>query len=263
MLEELPTTLFIAAVMAVALALYRRWSYAHPSAVAPPEPQELSQGMSLLMIACVTASAAVSLGCFIVLGEEYPVFTPAVDQAVSNAPFIATVGAYVVSCLAIGFYEEALFRAIAPGLFERGFVGNGLSPRKCVLYAALLSSALFAVLHVLAPIVSGADPLQAGLQVVFKFLQGMLFGILMVGLLKRTGSFLFVVAIHTCYNLLYFMPWFVAAGAFPATYVTGLPIDTLALFTTSLLLAPVAVIAYRFLAYGACVQPSADAEDAC
>ena len=93
------------------------------------------------------------------------------------------------------------------------------------------------------------------MQVALKFLQGMLFGLAMTGLLARTGSFALAAAVHACYDLLFFLPWVMDIGGFPSTYLTGLAIDTFALAANCVCLAPTAVLSLRLLAYGGAVQP--------
>lgn len=258
LIESLPTTLLLAAMVAVLLALYRHHGQTHSSPVIGPEPGELSQGISLLIIACVTASAGATLVIFGIMGGQYPIMESVQDQSAIKGSFVATLLAYILSCAATGFYEEGLFRVLLQGLFERGFYSNGVCPRRCMLFAALLASLIFAVLHAVCPPAPEADTMQVALQALFKCVQGFLFGIVMVGLLKRTGSFVLVIAIHTCYNLLFFVPWFITVGAFPTTYLTGSIVDTVGLIATSACLVPIAALALRFLAYGGSVQRRAD-----
>lgn len=263
MIESLPATLLIAALVAVALIAYHRFDRKHPSPAALPNVAELNQGTSILVIVCMIASAATAGVCYLVFGPENPIPATAVEPLLLPVPFVSTLFIYVVTCAATGFYEEAAFRVILQGLFERGFAGNGVASRRCVLFAALLSSILFAVMHVVTPVPAGADPLHVGMQGAFKFLQGLLFGLVMTALLKRTGSLAMVTAIHMCYNLLFFLPWLAAAGSFPTTYLTGVSIDTIGLAITSMCLVPAAVFSVRFLACGGQVQRPSDEESPC
>ena len=263
LIESLPATLLIAALVAVALIVYRRFDRRHPSPASLPNPAELTQGASILVIVCMVASAATAGVCYLVFGPENPIPATAVEPLLLPVPFAATLFVYIVTCAATGFYEEAAFRVVLQGLFERGFAGNGVTPRRCVLFAALLSSVLFAVMHVITPIPEGADLLHVGMQGAFKFLQGLLFGLVMTALLKRTGSLAVVAAIHMCYNLLFFLPWLAAAGSFPTTYLTGVSIDTIGLAITSICLVPAAVFSVRFLACGGQVQRPSDGESPC
>lgn len=252
MFESLPTTILIAVLAAIALAAYRRLSRDHPSPIRSIESSELSQGMSLLIIICVTASAAVPMALYALFGSQHPL-APEVPLT-DSISFVPLFLAYVLICVATAFYEESIFRVIAQGLFERGFAGNGVRRKRCMLYAALLTSALFAAMHTVCPVPPDADQVQVTMQAVFKCVQGFLFGIVMVGLLKRTGSLALVVAMHACYNLLFFLPWLLMTGSFPVSYLTGDPIDSAGLVGTSVWLVPVALAAMRFLAYGGEVQ---------
>ena len=165
-----------------------------------------------------------------------------------------TIAAYVLVCVAVGFYEEGAFRVILQDLFTRGFSSNGARPERCALYAALLTSVLFAALHAASPLPADGDSAQIALQAILKFLQGALFGLAMAGLLAKTGSFALIVAVHTSYDLLFFLPWAISAGTFPSTYLTGLPIDTLALCANCVCLVPSAVVGIRQLVCGGAVQ---------
>ena len=263
LIESLPATLFITVFVAAALIVYRRFDHRHPSSVVLPSSAELTQGASILIIVCMVASAATAGACFLVFGSENPIPAVAVEPLPAQAPLVATLFAYVLTCAATGFYEEAAFRVVLQGLFERGFAGNGVKPPRCVLFAALFGSALFAIMHVVTPIPAGADAFHVGMQGVFKFLQGFLFGLVMTALLKRTGSLAVVAAMHMCYNLLFFLPWLAVAGSFPVTYLTGTSIDTIGLAITSICLLPAAAFSVRFLACGGQVQRPSDGESPC
>ena len=104
------------------------------------------------------------------------------------------------------------------------------------------------------PLPAGTDSAQIALQAILKFLQGALFGLAMAGLLAKTGSFMLIVAVHTSYDLLFFLPWAISAGTFPSTYLTGLPIDTLALCANCVCLVPSAIVGIRQLVCGGAVQ---------
>ena len=174
--------------------------------------------------------------------------------SIDSAPLAVTIAAYVLVCVAVGFYEEGAFRVILQDLFTRGFSSNGVRPERCALYAALLTSVLFAALHAASPLPADGDSAQIALQAILKFLQGALFGLAMAGLLAKTGSFALIVAVHTSYDLLFFLPWAISAGTFPSTYLTGLPIDTLALCANCVCLVPSAIVGIRQLVCGGAVQ---------
>lgn len=255
MLASLVPTLAITAIVAIVLIGHGRFARRRPNPAALRSQDEPTQGVSVLALLCVMLSAAIPLLCFVSVGAQYPALEFADPAAMADAPLAATVAGYLVICACVGFYEEGAFRVILQDLFARGFLGNGVRRGRCALYAAITSSALFAVLHVVSPVPVEADSAQVAMQVALKFLQGMLFGLAMTGLLARTGSFALAVAVHACYDLLFFLPWVLDIGGFPSTYLTGLAIDTFALAANCVCLAPAAVLSLRLLAYGGAVQP--------
>lgn len=254
MLASLPSALVIAAIVAAALFVFKRFSALHPNPVARMRAEEEKQGASILALACIVLSAAIPLACFMSVGADYPVLDYVDARSIDSSPLAVTIAAYILVCVAVGFYEEGAFRVILQDLFTRGFSSNGARPERCALYAALLTSVLFAALHAASPLPAGGDSTQIALQVILKFLQGTLFGLAMAGLLAKTGSFALIVAVHTSYDLLFFLPWAISAGTFPSTYLTGLPIDTLALCANCVCLVPSAVVGIRQLVCGGAVQ---------
>ena len=248
MLASLPSALVIAAIVAAALFVFKRFAALHPNPVARMRAEEEKQGTSILALACIVLSAAIPLACFMSVGADYPVLDYVDARSIDSAPLAVTIAAYVLVCVAVGFYEEGAFRVILQDLFTRGFSSNGARPERCALYAALLTSVLFAALHAASPLPAGGDSAQIALQAILKFLQGALFG------LAKTGSFALIVAVHTSYDLLFFLPWAISAGTFPSTYLTGLPIDTLALCANCVCLVPSAIVGIRQLVCGGAVQ---------
>lgn len=256
MLASLVPTLAITAIVAIVLIGHGRFARRHPNPAALRSPDEPTQGVSVLGLICVMLSAAIPLLCFVSVGAQYPALEFADPAApTADAPLVATVAGYLVICACVGFYEEGAFRVILQDLFSRGFLGNGARRGRCALYAAIAASVLFAVLHAVSPVPAEADSVQVAMQAALKFLQGMLFGLAMTGLLARSGSFVLVAAVHACYDLLFFLPWMLDIGGFPSTYLTGLAIDTFALAANCVCLAPAAVLSLRLLAYGGAVQP--------
>ena len=254
MLASLPSALVIAAIVAAALFVFKRFAALHPNPVARMRAEEEKQGTSILALACIVLSAAIPLACFMSVGADYPVLDYVDARSIDSAPLAVTIAAYVLVCVAVGFYEEGAFRAILQDLFTRGFSSNGARPERCALYAALLTSVLFAALHAASPLPEDGDSAQIALQAILKFLQGALFGLVMAGLLAKTGSFALIVAVHTSYDLLFFLPWAISAGTFPSTYLTGLPIDTLALCANCVCLVPSVIVGIRQLVCGGAVQ---------
>lgn len=254
MLESLPLSLAIVALVSCVLAGYAWYDKRHPSPIAPESGNAGPQGVSVFALACVILSASVPFICFAIMGSRYPVFDY-MDATVGGDPSLfVTIAAYLATCIAVGFYEEGIFRVILQGLFERGFAANGAQHARCGLYAAVLASMLFAGLHIASPLPSDVDTVQIVLQAALKFTQGAFFGLSMAGLLKKTGSFALIVAIHSCYDLLFFFPWIMVSGDFPATYLTGLPIDTFALGANCFCLLPVVVVSIREFMCGGAMQ---------
>ncbi|MBK9304296.1 MAG: CPBP family intramembrane metalloprotease [bacterium] len=103
-----------------------------------------------------------------------------------------------------GFAEEVVFRGVA----LRALLPGG------ALRAAVLSSAIFGLLH-LANLVSGADPVATGLQVVFAGL----FGFAAAAPRLVTGTLWPLVAIHALQDFLAF--WSAGGLAEKATPKAG------------------------------------------
>ena len=172
MLASLPSALVIAAIVAAALFVFKRFSALHPNPVARMRAEEEKQGASILALACIVLSAAIPLACFMSVGADYPVLDYVDARSIDSSPLAVTIAAYVLVCVAVGFYEEGAFRVILQDLFTRGFSSNGARPERCALYAALLTSVLFAALHAASPLPADGDSAQIALQAILKFLQG-------------------------------------------------------------------------------------------
>lgn len=156
----------------------------------------------------------------------------------------------VLSCLITAVVEELVFRGLLSTLFARRFQG----PRGLVC-AAAASALVFALLHVASDAVRNAGDVRLLLQAALKLAQTGLFGFLMACLFLKArakgSSFAraltFPVLIHWVFDLIYFGPVYVSTGAFPDTYLTGLPGDTALLLITSLLMLPLCVLGARRL----------------
>ncbi len=178
-------------------------------------------------------------------------------------------------CMFTGIYEEAFMRVLGVETFEgamrqgEDLVGNradspipaeaenaGLtikrsdSGRSCISgfatkRAVMLSALLFALLHVGAP-AAGAGSLVV-VQMVLKFLQSFLFGLMMGALYARTRRFWPCAGLHTAFDILYLGPQTIASGALPATYASGTAGETVLLTATVVLLAAAAIAQGRIL----------------
>lgn len=251
-LNDLISSLALSAFVAVALTLYRFFDKNHPMPSQRNEAMAGRQGTSALILISVVLSAVVPFICFTAFGPRFPE-APLEGGSLENASFVGTLATYVLVCVATGFYEEGAFRVVIPGLFERGFAGNGIESPRRLLLAVLLSGILFAVLHVSSPLSDGFDEVMV-LQALLKFAQGMLFSLTMFGLLLKTGSFTLVVAAHASYDLLFFLPWLIDTGGFPSTYLTGIFVDVVALAVNCVCLIPAAVASARLVACGGEMQ---------
>lgn len=149
----------------------------------------------------------------------------------------------LVVCVLTGAFEEAFMRVLAieafEGLLGAGGEGAGWAAKRAVL----LSAVLFALLH------AGMPDAGVGVIVVFqtlaKFAQAFLFGLVMGMLYARSRSLWPCMVAHAGFDALYLGPGVALTGALPATYASGLPVDTVLLCTTTVLLAVVAVAAWK------------------
>lgn len=162
---------------------------------------------------------------------------------------VSRILAFLIVCLATAYYEEALFRVLLHRGVEEVICQRSSTCTRPTFYAALAVSALFGLLHVTGMSYSLSNE-QVIIQTVLKFLQGMLFGLIMTGLLKRSGSFVFIAGLHACYDLLLFFPYALSFGVFPLSYCTDSVSATAALVVSVALLVPAAVGAIRSLHRG-------------
>lgn len=224
---------------------------------------DIKPAAALVAVACLAASSAVYLAVKLIgssfssaaLLSEMLGSAPTGGALVEPSlwvPASATLrfALFLSVCIATAFFEEGLFRVILQKSVEKSLIEKGADPCKAGLKAALAISAVFGILHVATAPLEGADPFQVAIQAAAKFAQGMMFGLVMTGLLKRTGSFSFIVALHACYDLVLFFPPALMFGVMPTTYLTGDPLDSLALAVAACALIPAAVGAVRVLSSG-------------
>ena len=128
---------------------------------------------------------------------------PCLLVCVNNFPFIGllTGNAEVTSeggklalfgfeCLSVGFFEETVFRGIILAMFlEKARDGRE------IFKAVIISSALFGGVH-LFNLLAGAGPLPTLLQVVYSFLMGGMWAVVLL-IIKSIWS---CVAMHAIYN---------------------------------------------------------------
>lgn len=217
-------------------------------------PAELTPSAALIAVVCLVLSAAGYLAVLYLMYNEEgnPLLvltsqTPTDTLAAEPGEFAPITGvsrllAFLLICLATAYYEEGLFRV----LLQRGAEAFGKPRALTPFYAALAVSALFGLLHVTGVFSSPMTPYVA-VQAFLKFLQGFLFGLIMTGLLKKSGSFVFIVGLHACYDLLLFFPYALSFGVFPLSYCSDSLSATLALALAVVILVPAAIGAARSL----------------
>ncbi len=170
------------------------------------------------------------------------VLLPAMVIALDNLPWLAyfagkmelvhtTVWHFVLFalyCLAVGFFEEVLFR----GVFFSLLAGIFEQTHKGFLYTYVLSSVAFGAVHLLNVFSSGAGAvLQAG----YSMLTGGLFAFLMI----KTKNVLFPALIHAVYNFCGLL----------FTKEVGLGLGSIIDVPTGIMMAVVSVIVGVFVLY--------------
>lgn len=154
---------------------------------------------------------------------------------------IIKVGGGILLCLLTGVFEEGVFRAVALDALMPAFKPS----RHRVLLAALVSSALFGMLHIsMGEVSSLADPIMVA-QACIKPLQAGLFGLFMAALFMRSRNLWVVAGVHGAFNVLYTGP--ALLSGVPDTYVTGSPVDLVLLVATTALLVVPAIVAGKSL----------------
>lgn len=128
-------------------------------------------------------------------------------------------------CLLTGAYEEAFIRVLGIEAFERA-----LDAKRAVVASALL----FALLHVGVPDVSAGQLVL--LQAALKFVQALLFGVILGMLYAQTRRLWPCALIHAGFDVLYLGPYVLLTGTMPETYASGAASDTVLLAVTVLML---------------------------
>ncbi len=123
------------------------------------------------------------------------------------------------------------------GEIGHGAVKSPIAFDSAAKRAILVSSLLFALLHVGAPDVS-VDQLEL-MQSALKFVQALLFGVILGVLYTQTRRLWPCVFIHAGFDVLYLAPNVLLAGTMPETYASGAASDTVLLAVTVLMLAGV------------------------
>ncbi len=127
---------------------------------------------------------------------------------------------------------------------------RGAAPRSApvppALFAAIVSSAAFGLLHASFDGTLAGAGACAVVEALLKPAQAALFGFVMAAWYVRSRRLWPLAAAHAAFDLGYLGP-VCAGGVLPATYVTGTPAGAAMLAVTSALLLPLAVRAWRTL----------------
>ena len=207
-----------------------------PTREAPAEPERCSTKASSklrrsILIGCCLASAIL----FAVISM------PAESAAIFEAPAAdsKSLAAFALICLATGCSEEGLFRFLLPRAFKKGFLANGHDTRFAARAATLLSTLLFAFLHVDLGVLPAS--LLEGASMVLKFAQAALFGLAMAGLVRTPKGLVAAIIVHACYDLFASAPSVWSSGWLPNSYLTDDPLGIAALTAASAALVPAAI----------------------
>ena len=173
-------------------------------------------------------SLLICLPAFLVAVNNLPFSCLIKGSAVIDAP-IDKVALLFVECLAVALFEEMAFR----GVIFLGLVERLKKNRKGIFLSIILSSAVFAVVHLLNLFTS--SPIAVIMQIGYSFLIG---GMCSVILLK-TQNIWFCVAAHAIFNF---------GGAIVSTCGHGEIWDTFTvIFTAALAIATFAYMLITFL----------------
>ncbi len=133
----------------------------------------------------------------------------------------------------------------SPAARERGAASRS-APVPPALFAAIVSSAAFGLLHASFDGALADAGACAVVEALLKPAQAALFGFVMAAWYVRSRRLWPLAAAHAAFDLGYLGP-VCAGGVLPATYVTGTPAGAAMLAVTSALLLPLAVRAWRTL----------------
>ena len=149
-----------------------------------------------------------------------------------------------VLALLTGLFEEAFVRVLGTETVVGGLRARGVEKRRAVLLAAVVTSAIFALLHVGVP--AEGSGVAGWLQMAGRFLQTGLFGFCMAGLYEQSKSLWPCALLHAGFNLLYLNIFPLLPDVAPV-YGSGASSVSVLLIITTICLVPLAVKAYRVL----------------
>lgn len=159
---------------------------------------------------------------------------PALALTLSGGEVMRNLAMLLGICILTGVYEEAFVRVLGVEALERA------TDAKCAVFASAL---LFALLHVGVPSAGTSEVVL--LQSALKFVQALLFGIILGVLYAQTRRLWPCALLHAGFDVLYLAPHALLMGTLPTTYSSGTISDTILLAATVILLAATAIIVAR------------------
>ena len=184
-------------------------------------------------------------GCVQALLRGFGFVTAALILAVLGGPNVwFVVLLLAVLALLTGLFEEAFMRVLGTETVVGGLRARGVEKRRAVLLAAVVTSAIFALLHVGVP--AEGSGIAGWLQMAGRFLQTGLFGFCMAGLYEQSKSLWPCALLHAGFNLLYLNIFPLLPDVAPVCGSGASSVSVLLIITT-ICLAPLAVKAYRVL----------------
>ena len=172
-------------------------------------------------------SLVICLPAFLVAVNNFPFSCLIKGSAVIDAP-IGRIILLFAECLAVALFEEMAFR----GVIFLGFVEKLKKSRKGIFLSIILSSAVFAVVHLLNLFTS--SPIAVIMQIGYSFLIGGMCSVMLL----NTQNIWFCVAAHAIFNF---------GGAVVSTCGHGEIWDTFTVVFTATL--AVATFSYMLIAF--------------
>lgn len=220
------------------------------------------EGFGYGLVRCIYILIFAALLSLSSLSGDLAEGTPISENLAMNLPLFALL------CLSIGVFEEVLFRGLLFGAFLARWGGT----RKGILFAALLSSLIFGVAHIVQYVFSGdVSSLASIAQAVGKTVQTGVIGFLFAALYVKTRSLAPIAIGHALFDFIAEFPDVLFSSKVSASYVSSDPSAAAAAavgyLVVVILLIPAVVIAIRALKaaevpfYGL-FRPAAEASEA-
>lgn len=122
----------------------------------------------------------------------------------------------VALCLGIGFLEEFMVR----GLILNGLLARMGASRKGILWACIISSVVFGLMHVNLSSLATATPLEL-LQAVLKVIQTGTYGFALAAVVCKTGELVSAALLHALDDWLLYILTFIMGGSITTEYVSS------------------------------------------